>query len=163
MDSFSGDQWRGRWKSRLTINYDYSVAWVCTTHWWRCQWGLRSEILVNSSSFKAIIQQGFRSRGRLAGGKDRCMDLLDQAWLVCSDCIVLRAWYDQLCMRIVTWYLWHILYIDSWGFQLQAFLLNNCVNVCEFFYCFMCALQSWFNFPQMINGGIDSVFCMKLK
>ena len=146
MDSFSGDQWRGRWKSRLTINCDYSVAWFATPSDWRFQWGLCEQGWTNYISFRANIQQGLRSRGRLAGGKDRCMDLLDRAWLVCSDCIVLRDWHDQICMRIFTWSLWNILYTDSWGFQLQDFPLN--VLMCVNFYYFMCALQYWFNFHK---------------
>ena len=119
-------------RASVTISCDYNDALIASNTQWRCQWGLRSASLVNLSSFRAILQQGLHCRGRLASGKDRCMDLQDRAWLVCSDCIVLRAWYDQICMRIVTWSLWHILYTDSWGFQLQAFLLNNCVHMCEF-------------------------------
>ena len=140
MDSFSGDQWRDRWKGKMTISCDYSDALIASNTQWRCLWGFPEKGWSNSSSFRAILQQRLCSRGRLACGKDQCMDLLDRAWLVCSDCIVLRAWYDQLCMRIVTWSLWHILYTDSWDFQLQAFPLNSCVNVCEFLLFHVCII-----------------------
>ena len=121
-----------------TISCDYSDALIASNTQWRCQWGFHSQYLRNSNSFRAILQQGLRSRGRLADGKYRCMDLQDRAWLVCSNCIVLRAWYDQLCMRIVTWSLWYMLYTNSWGFQLQSFSLKNYVNVCEFLLFHVC-------------------------
>ena len=131
-------QWRYRWKGSVTISCDYSVALFASHIHWRCQWGLREQGWSNSNSFRAILQQGLRNRGRLSGGQKLVQIFYDCSWLVCSDCIVLRAWYDQICMRIVTWSIWHILYIDSWGFQLQAFSLNNCVNVCEFLLFHVC-------------------------
>ena len=127
-------QWRDWWKRKC----DYSVALYAPHIHWRCQWGLREQGWSNSNSSRGIAQQVLGSRGRLSGGQKSVQIFVDCSWLVCSDCIVLRAWYDQICMRIVTWSLWNILYTDIWGFQLQAFPLKNCVNVCEFLLFHVC-------------------------
>ena len=132
-------------RASVTISCDYSDALIASNTQWRFQWGLHEKGWSNSSSFRAILQQGLCSRGRLACGRDRCMDLRDRAWFVCSDCIVLRAWHVQLCMRIVTWSLWHILYTDSWGFLASGFPVKT---MCSYVWIFMvsCVLCNWFNF-----------------
>ena len=44
-------------------------------------------------------QLGLHSGGRLAGGKDRFMDLQDWSYLVYDDCTVLMA-CDKICMLV---------------------------------------------------------------
>ena len=85
MDNFSGDQCRDRWKSRLTISCDYTVAylqqpviggahedWVVQDRWF---------MLFNEPSYSIdyAIDAGYQV------AKIGACVLLDLAWLVCSN------------------------------------------------------------------------------
>ena len=110
MDSFSGDQCRDRWKRRLTISCDSTVAYlqlpVIGAAHEDCAVQARWFMLFNEPSYS--IDYAIEASYQVAE-IGACV-LLDLAWLVCRQLeVVLRA-CEELCTMIVTWSLWHIIY-----------------------------------------------------
>ena len=144
MDSFSGDQWRGRWKSSVTISCDYSVTWFATTSDWRCQRGLREKGWTNSSSFRPFFSSDCAvDAGYQVAEIGSCV-FLYLAWLVCGNW---RLYWELV--RSFVWLFLHDLY-DIYNIHIVwvfIFKLSHEI-LCSYVWLFMVLMcvGNWFYF-----------------
>ena len=130
MDIFSGDQCRDRWKSRLTISCDYTVAIFNTQIGGVSPWGLRSSgqvviyLMKPSHSFENAIEAGYQV------AKDWSMCFARSSLIVCRNWGCAWELVRSFCTIIVTWSPWHIIYIYL-GFSALSFPIKYCVHMCD--------------------------------
>ena len=144
MDSFSGDQCRNRWKSRLTISCDYTVA-ICNTQISgevnedcavQARWFIY--LMKPSHSFENAIEAGYQV------AKDWSMSFARSSLIVCS--MGGSAW--ELAKSFVLWLLhdlhdmYNIQIVGVFSFKLSHEILCSYVWI---FMALMCACN-WFYF-----------------
>ena len=130
MDSFSGDQCRNRWKCRLTISCDNTVA-ICDTQIggvahedcaFQARWFIY--LMKPSHSIENAIEAGYQV------AKDWSMCFARSILIVCSNWGSAWELVRSFCNIIVTWYLWHIIY-RYLGFLALSFPIKYCVHMCD--------------------------------
>ena len=130
MDSFSGDQCRNRWKSRLTIGCDYTIA-ICNTQMGgvthedcAVQAGWFIYLMKPSHSIENAIDAGYQV------AKDWSMCFARSSLIVCSNWGCAWELVRSFCTMIVTWSPWHIIY-RYLGFSALRFPIKYYVHMCD--------------------------------
>ena len=130
MDSFSGDQCKNRWKSRLTISCDYTVA-ICNTqiggeahedYAVQDRWFIY--LMKPSHSIENAIEVDYQVPKYWSMCFARCSLILCSNWGSAWELV--RRFYTM----IFTWSPWHILY-RYLGFSALSFPIKYCVHMCD--------------------------------